>query len=122
MSTLDIRPLNSELQLIAKAELNENPDQTRENLDILKKWLEKSAHLRARIDDQFLVAFLRGCKYSLERTKQKIDKYYTYRTHLTEIVGDRDPLLDNINEVIKLGVTFADYWKSRITSNFVLSN
>ena len=31
--------------------------------------------------------------------------YYTYRTHLTEIVGNRDPLDQKINEVIKLGVT-----------------
>lgn len=105
MSTLNIRPLNTELQLIAREELNENPDQIQENLDILKKWLEKSSHLTARADDQFLIAFLRGCKYSLERTKQKIDMYYTYRTHLTEIVGNRDPLHDKINEVMKLGTT-----------------
>lgn len=104
MSTLDIRPLNSELQLIARKELNENPDQIAENLDIIKKWLEQSPHLTARADDQFLIAFLRGCKYSLERTKQKIDMYYTYRTHLTEIVGNRDPLDDKIREVIKLGI------------------
>lgn len=104
MSTRDIRPLNSELQVIAQEELNENPDQIQENLDIIKKWLEQSPHLTARTDDQFLIAFLRGCKYSLEKTKQKIDMYYTYRTHLTEIVGNRDPLNDKINEVIKLGV------------------
>lgn len=105
MSAVDIRSLNSELQLIAKQELNENPDQIQENLDILKRWLEKSTHLTARVDDQFLIAFLRGCKHSLERTKQKIDMFYTYRTHLTEIMGNRDPLQDKISEVIKLGVT-----------------
>ncbi len=105
MSTFNIRPLNSELQLIARDELHENPNQIQENLDILKKWIEKSAHLTTRSDDQFLVAFLRGCKYSLERTKQKIDLFYTYLTHLTEIVANRDPKLDKINEVIKLGVT-----------------
>ncbi len=105
MSTPKIRPLNPELQLIAREELREYPDQIEEHLDILKKWIEKSAHLTARIDDQFLVAFLRGCKHSLERTKQKIDMYYTYRTHITEIVGNPDPLQDKVNEVIKLGVT-----------------
>ena len=105
MSTLNIRPLTPELQLIAQKELFEDPNQIQENLDILKEWLRKSAHLRARTDDQFLIAFLRGCKYSLEKTKQKIDMYYTYRTHLTEIVGNRDPLDQKINEVIKLGVT-----------------
>lgn len=105
MSTRDIRTLTPELQSIAQNELFEDPNQIQENLDILKQWLNKSAHIKARTDDQFLIAFLRGCKYSLERTKQKIDMYYTYRTHLTEIVGNRDPLDDKINKVIKLGVT-----------------
>lgn len=104
MSTLNIRPLSTELQLIAREELHENPDQIQENLDILRKWLEQSSHLTTRTDDQFLIAFLRGCKYSLERTKQKIDMFYTYRTHFTEISGDRDPLGVKINEVIKLGI------------------
>ncbi|KAJ6649743.1 Alpha-tocopherol transfer protein-like [Pseudolycoriella hygida] len=102
---MGIRSLNSELQLIAKEELHENPDQIHENLDIIKKWLEKSPHLRARKDDQFLVTFLRGCKYSLEKTKQKIDAYYTYRTHLVDFMGNRDPLRSEMREIMRLGIT-----------------
>jgi len=105
MSTLNIRPLNSELQLIAREDLHENPDQIQQSLDILREWLKKSYHLTARTDDQFLVAFLRRCKYSLESTKQLIDLFYTHRTHFSEIVGNRDPLLDNISDVIKRGTT-----------------
>ncbi|XP_037032032.1 alpha-tocopherol transfer protein-like [Bradysia coprophila] len=105
MSTPKIRLLSPELQLIARTELFEDPNQIQEYLDILKQWLVKSVHIKARTDDQFLIAFLRGCKYSLERAKQKIDMFYTYRTHLTEIVGNRDPLDTKINEVIKNGVT-----------------
>ncbi len=105
MSTLNIQPLNSELQLVARDDLHENPDQIQESLDVLRRWLKQSAHLTTRIDDQFLVAFLRRCKYSLESTKQLIDMFYTYRTRFSDIMRNRDPLLDNINKVIKLGIT-----------------
>lgn len=33
---------------------------------------------------------------------QKIDMFHTYQTHLTEMIGNRDPLDDKINEGIKL--------------------
>ncbi|KAG4070474.1 hypothetical protein HA402_005706 [Bradysia odoriphaga] len=105
MSTPKIRPLTPDLQSIARKELFEDPNQIQGNLEILKQWLNQSAHIKARTDDQFLISFLRGCKYSLERAKQKIDMYYTYRTHLPEIVGNRDPYDTKINEVIKKGVT-----------------
>lgn len=36
-------------------------------------------------DDQWLVAFLRGCKYSLERTKEKLDLYYSLRSTAPEM-------------------------------------
>lgn len=98
-----LRPLNEDLQSIALKELHEH--QIDENLDILKKWLVQSRHINARIDDQFLIAFLRGCKYSLERAKSKIDKFYTYRNHIPEIGGNRDPLEGAVNHMIKLGLT-----------------
>lgn len=82
MSAPAIRPLSSSLQAIAREQLHEEPDKIQENLDILKEWIQKSAHLRTRMDDQFLVSFLRGCKYSLEMSKKKIDMFYTLRTHI----------------------------------------
>lgn len=104
MSSPDIRQLNTELQKIAKDELNEDPEKIQENLETLKEWIRKSPHLNARMNDQFLVTFLRGCKYSMERAKQKLDMYYTLRTHMPEILVDRDPMNDKLNEIIKLGV------------------
>lgn len=104
MSTPAIRPLNSSLQAVAKAQLNEEPEKIQEFLDALREWIKKSAHIRSRDDDQFLVTFLRGCKYSLERTKQKLDMFYTLRTHIPELIGVRDPLDEKMHEIIKLGV------------------
>jgi len=54
-------------------------------------------------DSQFLVTFLRGCKFSLERTKAKMDMYYTLRTALPEFFTNRDPMLPEIQKVLKAG-------------------
>lgn len=77
---LDIRPLPEELQKIAFEELNETPEGIAKNLKDFRKWIELQNHLKSRTDDQFLISFLRGCKYDLEKAKSKLDKYYTLKT------------------------------------------
>lgn len=54
-------------------------------------------------DDQWILTFLRGCKFSLERAKAKLDSYYTMRTLLPEFFTNRDPMLPEIQEILKLG-------------------
>jgi len=104
MTTMAIRPLNSSLEVIAKEQLNEEPEKIQEILEAFKEWIKKSPHLKARTDDQFLVSFLRGCKYSLEKAKQKFDLFYTLRTHIPEVHGNRDPLDEKLHAIIKAGV------------------
>ena len=81
-----VRPLNSELAEIAHNDLNEVKSRIHDDLFALRSWLEKQPHLRARLDDQFLIAFLRYCKYSLENTKKRIDYFYTYKTNAKELI------------------------------------
>ncbi|XP_037944183.1 alpha-tocopherol transfer protein-like [Teleopsis dalmanni] len=81
----EIRPLNEELKAIAKNELNEVESRIVEDISTLRTWIQKQPHLRARTDDQFLVTFLRGCKYSMEKAKSKIDFYYTIKALMPEI-------------------------------------
>ncbi|KAL4715179.1 hypothetical protein ACJJTC_012226 [Scirpophaga incertulas] len=76
---MNIREMSPELAEKARIELNENPQRIKEELGYIKEWLRKQPHLHARTDDQWLVAFLRGCKYSLEKVKTKIDFHYTIR-------------------------------------------
>ncbi|XP_062554101.1 alpha-tocopherol transfer protein-like [Armigeres subalbatus] len=99
-----IRPLSSSLSKKAQNELNEVPERIHEDLKILRQWIAQSPHLRPRVDDQFLVAFLRGCKYSLERTKAKLDLYYTVRTVCPELIRTRDPENVRTRAIIRLGV------------------
>ncbi|CRK86618.1 CLUMA_CG000455, isoform A [Clunio marinus] len=90
--------------MIAREELHEDKEKIEDYLKALKEWIEKSPHLKARTDDQFLVAFLRGCQYSLEATKKKLDTFYTLRTHIPELLSNRDPMDIKLREVIKLGI------------------
>ncbi|XP_068086825.1 retinol-binding protein pinta isoform X1 [Anabrus simplex] len=100
----NLRPLSPELQEIAKKELGEDPNRVERDLESIKEWLKKQPHLKTRTDDQFLIAFLRGCKFSLERTKEKLDMFYTMRTALPEYFSKRDPMDPEMQEVLKLGL------------------
>ena len=99
---LNIREISPALQKIAKEELNEDPSQIPQMLEQFREWIRKSPHLRSRTDDQFLVSFLRGSKYSLERAKHKLDMYYTVREHSPEFFKNRDPAEINVHEFMKI--------------------
>lgn len=97
-----IRPLTPALQFVAEKELNESNDIT-DDLIAFKDWVLKQPHLKARTDDQFLISFLRGCKYSLEKAKKKLDNFYTMRCAIPEIYNNRS--LDNPKtmEILRTG-------------------
>ncbi|PZC74679.1 hypothetical protein B5X24_HaOG207348 [Helicoverpa armigera] len=95
---MPVRALTPVLAEKARAELNEDPARLEADLQHIKDWLAKQPHINARTDDQWLVVFLRGCKFSLERTKEKLDLYYSVRTTAPELFQMRhtDPLFDEI--------------------------
>ena len=99
----NIRPLSASLAKLASEELNENPATIASDLQTLKDWIKQSPHLRGRIEDQFLLTFLRGCKYSLERAKQKYDMFYSVRAYIPEVMSDRDPTGVKMADIIRLG-------------------
>ncbi|GLH01798.1 Retinol-binding protein pinta [Gryllus bimaculatus] len=99
-----VRPLPPALAKAAQEELQESPERLKADLQHLKDWLAKQPHLRARTDDQFLVAFLRGAKFSLERAKEKLDAYYTLRSALPDFFANRDPAAPAIQHIMKLGL------------------
>ncbi|KAF5291254.1 hypothetical protein FQR65_LT11432 [Abscondita terminalis] len=103
---MNLRKLNQDLQDVANKELNEDSTRIEEHLEHIRNWLQKQQHLTARQNDQFLIAFLRGCKWSLQKTKDKIDNYYTIRSFLPEIFTNKDPFLPEIQGVLKAGLCF----------------
>jgi hypothetical protein len=44
------------------------------------------------LDAKFLLRYLRGCKYSMEKTKTKLDLTLTLRSALPEFFSQWDPL------------------------------
>ncbi|TMW50308.1 hypothetical protein DOY81_004585 [Sarcophaga bullata] len=103
-SMAQIRPLSEELQKAATELLGEDPARIPADLEILKTWIKQQPHLRANTDDQFLIAFLRGCKYSMERAKSKIDKFFTLKSKFPEIFGATDVDDPKFREILKLGM------------------
>ncbi|XP_068149656.1 alpha-tocopherol transfer protein-like [Drosophila tropicalis] len=98
-----IRPLTPELQKNANELLHEVPERIESDLEAFKTWISQQPHLTPRTDDQFLIAFLRGCKYSLERAKSKLDQYYTLRTKYPEIFNVTDVDGGKFREIHKTG-------------------
>ncbi|KAF5274333.1 hypothetical protein FQR65_LT17026 [Abscondita terminalis] len=96
--------LPEELQIIAKNELNEVPERTEEDISYIRKWLLKQPHINARTDDHTILTYLRGCKFSLEQTKRKLELYYTIKTAFPSVFKNRDPLmLPKIQFIFKRG-------------------
>uniref|UniRef100_A0A1I8N2B0 CRAL-TRIO domain-containing protein n=1 Tax=Musca domestica TaxID=7370 RepID=A0A1I8N2B0_MUSDO len=98
----NVRPLNADLQKVA-ADLGEVPSRLADDLASLKEWIGQQPHLRANTDDQFLVAFLRGCKYSMEKTKSKIDRYFTLKSKFPELFGPIDVDDPRVRELLHTG-------------------
>jgi len=98
--------LNTEqLAKAAKDEVGEDPKRLKEDLQALKAWISQSPHLATiRQDDMWLSMFLRGCKFSLERTKEKLDFHFTVRGNLPSWFSDWDPRLPELAAYIKAGV------------------
>lgn len=101
---MTIRPISNELQRKAENELNEQPERVQSDINHIKEWLSKQPHLKCRTDDQWILTFLRCCKFSLQKTKEKIDAYYTIRNLMPEFFENRDPFEPEIQEYLKAGV------------------
>ncbi|XP_075218035.1 alpha-tocopherol transfer protein-like [Lycorma delicatula] len=91
-----------EQQLRIRSELNENVSTRDQDLEHIKDWLKRQPHLPQFDDDGRIMTFLRGCKFSLEKTKRKLDMYFTMRTACPEFFSDRDPTRFELQEVMRI--------------------
>ncbi|XP_061393117.1 alpha-tocopherol transfer protein-like [Musca vetustissima] len=98
-----ISSLNEELQKIANEELGEVTSRIPEDLATLRLWLQHQPHLKYRDDDQFLLQFLRGCKYSMEKAKTKLDLFYSLKSKYPEMLNLCNVDDPKFREVCKLG-------------------
>ncbi|KAG5892444.1 hypothetical protein JTB14_009852 [Gonioctena quinquepunctata] len=74
-------------------------------LEEIKIWLHKEkSNLHARVEDKYLLTFLRSCNFNLDETKTRMVNYYTMRRDEEIWYRNRDPRLEEIQELVKLGV------------------
>jgi len=95
------------LELIAKEKLNEDPSRLHSDLDAIKQWIKKQPHLDGHVplDDKLLLYFLRGCKFSLERTKEKLDFFYSIKANCPEWFDNWDVEdEDRVRGMVKQGL------------------
>ncbi|CAG0895718.1 unnamed protein product [Cyprideis torosa] len=93
------------IQEIALKELNEVPERRGDDIQAIREWLKKEPHLQTvPTDDATILRFLRGCKFSLQRTKEKLDAFYTMKTVLPEFFNNRDPKQKGIQQLLQLGI------------------
>lgn len=96
--------LSEDLLKRAKEELNEDPARRAADIEHIRDWLKHQPHIKARTDDWTILRFLRGCKFSLEKTKQKLDMFYTCKTLCPEWYTNRDPQDKKMRAILEMGI------------------
>ncbi|XP_023024466.1 retinol-binding protein pinta [Leptinotarsa decemlineata] len=71
---------------------NKTEEDLKENIMIVKKWVETQPHLPEMPDDHMITSFLIMNKFSVENVKQKIDMYYTMRSLYPDYFENKHPL------------------------------
>jgi hypothetical protein len=70
------------------------------DVEIIKEWLKTQPHLPETIDDPKIKNFLNLKKFSIEKTKQKIDMYYSIRSVIPDLFEDSNPRLPHMNHMM----------------------
>ncbi|XP_045475490.1 retinol-binding protein pinta-like [Harmonia axyridis] len=91
------------IEQYAQTILHETTESRENGLDELKKWAEENSNLHVRTEEKYIVPFLRGCKYDVKKTKEKLKNFYLMRRDVPEWFSNRNPNLPQIQELVKMG-------------------
>ncbi|KAJ3648556.1 hypothetical protein Zmor_020351 [Zophobas morio] len=83
-------PPTAEQQSLLRKLNNEDIASRDRDLEATKQWLKQEPHLPDALDDDALLNFLRWGKFSLEKTKKRLDKYFTVRNAFSDFYTRRD--------------------------------
>ncbi|XP_044581849.1 clavesin-1 isoform X2 [Cotesia glomerata] len=86
---LEVGPLDEETKKLAEVELRETPENVKNGIETLRKLLEESKTLYYRTDDEFLLIFLRPCKFYAESA-------YALMQRIADFKVKNAALLDNL--------------------------
>ncbi|XP_044267343.1 alpha-tocopherol transfer protein-like isoform X2 [Tribolium madens] len=89
---LELEDLSPEAKEIARKELRETPDVSREAVSTLKDLLKEEKDLHVPLDnDQWLIRFLRPCKFYPESALELIKRYYSFKVKHSDIYNGLVP-------------------------------
>ncbi|XP_044754742.1 retinol-binding protein pinta-like [Coccinella septempunctata] len=83
--------------------LHETTENRQKGLEELMKWATANSNLHIRTDEKYIIPFLRGCKFDVEKTKEKLTHFYTMRRDVPEWFTNRNPHLSEIQDLTKMG-------------------
>ncbi|XP_063923666.1 alpha-tocopherol transfer protein-like isoform X2 [Zophobas morio] len=92
---------NNKQQIYIRETLNEDLNTRDRDLEAIKTWLRQEPHLPDTWDDICLLNFLRGCSFSIEKCKRKLDMYFTMRAAVPEFFTNRTIMNPGIKDVIE---------------------
>ncbi|GAB6020057.1 hypothetical protein CHUAL_014110 [Chamberlinius hualienensis] len=85
----------------------ENEEQL-QSINVVSQWIKSQAPFCGRTDEQFVLMFLRGCKFDIDKTKKKITAYYRNRLICPKWWDDREITNELINLSHHQTVTLLD--------------
>ncbi|KAK4880035.1 hypothetical protein RN001_008181 [Aquatica leii] len=97
------RVVTKEIEEIARVELNETPQNRIETLAHIEEWIKKQPHINLRMGGFWLLNFIRGCKFSTQKVKEKLEDYLKLKHTAPEVFSNRDPLLPPLQDMLKKG-------------------
>ncbi|XP_018564497.1 alpha-tocopherol transfer protein-like [Anoplophora glabripennis] len=78
--------------------------EVKKDIAIILEWFKTQPHLPEVPDDAMIENFLVTNKFSIERTKQKLDMYYTIRTLMPEIYENSNPKSPRMQNIDSMGI------------------
>ncbi|XP_072382318.1 retinol-binding protein pinta-like isoform X2 [Diabrotica undecimpunctata] len=72
-----------------------------EDVNVIKEWIKSQPHLPEVPSTSIIESFLVTNKFSIEKTKNKLDMYYSIRTMIPECFKNSHPNLPHMTEITK---------------------
>ncbi|KAG4067779.1 hypothetical protein HA402_005551 [Bradysia odoriphaga] len=114
--------LSKQVQTVAEKELREDQSARDQCLQQMRDWLSKNEDVEdVRIDDVFLLRFLRTKKFSVPMAQQLLLKYLNLKKILPRMVTELDFLSSPLKEVFEIDYLFVSPVKDQHGRSVIIS-
>ncbi|KAF5306356.1 hypothetical protein FQR65_LT07380 [Abscondita terminalis] len=98
------RVLSEAIQETANKELNETLAKREDSVKEIEKWLHEHPQICIQRGHLWLLNYIRGCEYNIEKVKEMLTVYAKLEELLPELVCNRDPSSLEVQDVIENGI------------------